>query len=109
MGKTVQNRKGLTMDINNYSYTSNGFLDDGETYAEYMNGGGYGSISLEQWGSNPNKKHFVVTIYRAGVGEIIKDFSADASKDWETLRPAYAEAARLYNQYAPDADAVPLF
>lgn len=98
------------MDINNYSYTGSNFFDDGgDVFAAFMNCDGYGDITLEWWGSDPARRVFVVTVCIPGAVDLCEAINADASAGWETLRPAYAAAARLYNEYAPEREAAPLF
>lgn len=99
------------MDCNNYSYTSAGFTDDGGTWSEYNADDGYITLSLEQWGTNPNIKKYVVSGFMAK-GECIdisEDFTADFTEGWETARHAYAKAAALYNRYVPKSEAIPTF
>lgn len=99
------------MDCNNYSYTAAGFLDDGETIASYRSDAGYIDFTLEQWGTNPNIKQYVVSgfIAKDECIDISEDFTADFTEGWETARYAYAKAAALYNRYVPESEAIPTF
>ena len=99
------------MDCNNYSYTTTGFLNGGETIAEYRSDAGYIDFTLEQWGTNPNIKKYVVSGFMVTDEciDISEDFTADFTEGWETARYAYAKAATLYNRYVPESEAIPTF
>ena len=99
------------MDFNNYSHTAAGFLDDGETIASYNGDAGYIDFTLEQWGTNPKIKQYVVSgfIVKDKCIDISEDFTADFTQGWETARHAYAKAATLYNRYVPEDEAIPTF
>ena len=79
-------------------------------YAEFENMDGYGQLTLEQWGSDPTKKVFSVYIcFYTGDLEVCQAFPVDCSKGWETMRPAYEEAARFYNNFVSNNEIIPLF
>ena len=99
------------MDCNNYSHTAAGFLNGGETIASYRSDAGYIDFTLEQWGTNPNVKKYVVSgfIVKDECINICEDFTADFTQGWETARYAYAKAAALYNRYVPESETIPTF
>lgn len=79
-------------------------------FAEYEDIDGYGKITLEQWGSDPDKKLFVVYIFHYnGDLEVSESFPVDCSEGWETMRHSYRKAAMLYNTYMTDDNIIPCF
>ena len=99
------------MDINNYSYTNEGFgVDNVSIIADVveLEGRGFLRLSLEQWGSDKNDLNYVLSGYWNGA-EIDASISADNSRGWETLRHSYEIAARLYNSLVDDPEIIPLF
>ena len=102
------------MDINDYSYTPHMLDEDNEiaSYTDYVDFG-YLILSLEQWGCNSNEKKYVVSgfVYDPvdGSKDICRDFNADCSDGWETMRHGYEQAARYYNSLVPKSKEIPLF
>lgn len=99
------------MDINNYSFTSEGFgVDNVRTMADVveLSGRGYIRLTLEQWGSDKNALNYVLSGYWNGV-DVDATITADNSRGWETLRHSYEIAARLYNSLVDDSEVIPLF
>lgn len=99
------------MDINNYSYTAEGFsVGNVRTIADIteLESRGYIRLSLEQWGSDKNALNYVLSGYWNGV-DIDATITADNSRGWETLRHSYEIAARLYNSLVGDNEIIPLF
>ena len=100
------------MDINSYSYTPYMLPDEEErVYAKYEDDNGYSKLTLEQWGSDPNRK--VWNIYSfdyAGKKEEVSEVvPCDCTHGWESMRLTYEKAARLYNSCVPDNEVIPLF
>ena len=99
------------MDINNYSYTREGFgVDNVRTIADVteLERRGYIRLSLEQWGSDRKELVYVLSGFWNGV-DVDATISADNSEGWETLRHSYEIAARLYNSLVDDDEIIPLF
>ena len=103
------------MDCMSYSYAPHMLDEDSQTYANYeSNDFGYINITLEQWGSDPDIRHFVVSGFCKDketdeYNNISEDFITDVSQGWETMRSSFAKAARVYNRFAPDEECIPLF
>ena len=101
------------MDCNNYSYTMD-FDVDNRTEAEFIDYAdfGYITLSLEQWGTDRNKLQYVISGYCLINGkyeDISENYPADNTRGWETLRHAYARAAKRYNEIVPESQMIPLF
>ncbi len=94
------------MDINNYSYTPYMLVSDAVTYAEYQDIDMDVKITLEQWGSDLDMRHFVVADF---LGDFCEDFITDCSRGWGSMRQAYEKAARTFNDLVPIEAAIPLF
>ena len=98
------------MNINNYSYTSPDNTVNVNCIAnvEDLSRRGYLMLTLEQWGTDPNEKNYIVSGFWNGA-DIDATISADASEGWETLRHSYEIAARIYNSLVDDSEIIPLF
>lgn len=71
------------------------------TYAELETESGHYKLTRELIGAKNDFPVFVVLINDDNV-DIAKMFRIDDSRGWETERMAFAQAAELYNQYAPE-------
>lgn len=96
--------------INNYSYTPN-ILNEKNTIAYWKDWNGYASVTIEQWGSNPNKINYVVDAFvctENGYHDITESFDADFSC-YDEYSKAYENAMKLFNECVPESESMPLF
>lgn len=93
-----------------YNYTPH-LLDEKDNYEGYFeNEDGYGYLALEQWGCDRTKKvyHVFICDY-SGEYETSEIIPVDTSRGWETMRPSFDMAVRIFNSLAPAESAIPLF
>ena len=98
------------MDINNYNYTPEFFGTEERTIAAYNNLSDFGYIkmSLQQWGSNKNKKVIVIDGFLFDGGDICKEYPVMID-DQENYKRQFETAARCYNSIVPESECICLF
>lgn len=76
-------------------------------FADFCDYTGYGTIDLEQWGSNPYIRQIVVSGWIIETGDVCKNFEVDLRNE-DQFRDAYAKAAELYNSFCPVNKKIPV-
>lgn len=103
------------MDCNSYSYAPHMLDGETQTYADYESDDfGYITLTLEQWGIDPDIRQFVVSGFcfdktAQEYKNFNESFQTDISRGWETMRYAFARAAKVFNSIVPESECIPLF
>lgn len=83
-------------------------LDEADiTLAEFMNEDGYGSVTIEQWGSDRNIRQICVNGYTVEADDVSENYQVDLRNE-EQFREAYAYAAEAYNAFCPVNKKIPV-
>ena len=83
-------------------------LDEADiTLAEFMNEDGYGSVTIEQWGSDRNIRQICVNGYTVEADDVSENYQVDLRNE-EQFREAYAEATEAYNAFCPVNKKIPV-